>query len=148
MRQRDDLTLDLFDIPTPGPTLDRSHDLDAPLREALNQAIKAAPVDRWAIAAEMSRLTGREVSRYMLDAYTGDSRQDHNFPFRYAAAFEIATSTRVLTELLARNRGCRLLVGEDALLAELGKLEREEQQLKQRKAALRAYLGRKDKVRG
>ena len=142
-RRRDDLTLDLCEVPTARPPLDRSHDLDVPLRQALNDALKVASLDRWQIAGEMSRLTGREISKYMLDAYTGDSRQDHNFPFRYAASFEIATDSLCLTNLLARHRGCRVLVGEEALEAELGKIERTEQELRARKTALKAYLGRR-----
>ncbi len=142
-RPADTATFDLFEVPSPVAPLDRSHDLDVPLREALNAALKCASKDRGQIAAEMSRLTGREISKYMLDAYTGDSRQDHNFPFRYAAAFEAATESHMLTQLLAAQRGCKLLVGEEALEAELGKIERTEQQLRARKAALKAYLGRK-----
>lgn len=139
-RARDKLTLDLFQIPQPRPALAGNVDLDVPLREALNDGMRHAEGDRHAIAAEMSRLTGRDISRYMLDAYTGESRADHNFPFRYAAAFEQATGSYCLTNLLAKARGCRVLVGEDALLAELGRIEREEQDLKTQKAALRKYL--------
>jgi hypothetical protein len=88
----------------------------------------------------MSRLTGREISKYMLDAYTAESRNDHNFPFRYAAAFEIATDSYCLTQLLARLRGCRVLVGEEALLAELGRIEQMETELREQKRAVKRYL--------
>ena len=144
-RVRDKLTLDLFQVPQPTPPLAGNVDLDVPLREALTDAIRHADGDRHDIAAEMSRLTGRDISRYMLDAYTADSRPDHNFPFRYAAAFEQATGSFALTNLLAKARGCRVLIGEDALLAELGRIEREEQGLKTQKAALRKFLREQSK---
>lgn len=139
-RFRDALTLDLFEVPVPAAPLAGNLDLDVPLREALSDALKHADKDRWAVAAEMSRLTGREISKYMLDAYTAESRSDHNFPFRYAAAFEVATGSYCLGHLLAKARGCKMLVGEEALLAELGRIEQMEAEIKSQKAALKRYL--------
>lgn len=142
-RVRDSLTLDLFDIPQPAPAVAAGLDLDVALREALNDAIKHCDLNRHQIGAEMSRLTGRNVSKSMLDAYTGESRDDHNFPFRYAAAFELATGSFALTNLLAKTRGCKVLVGEESLLAELGRLEQMEAELKSQKAALKQYLDKR-----
>jgi len=139
-RTRDRLTLDLFQVPEPQPATPGNLDLDVPLREALSDALKHCDKDRWQVAAEMSRLTGREISKYMLDAYTAESRTDHNFPFRYAAAFEVVTGSYCLAQLLAQARGCQVLVGEEALLAELGRIEQMEAELKQQKAALKRYL--------
>lgn len=139
-RMRDKLTLDIFDIPQePKPETGRG-DLDLPLREALSDALAHAEGDRHDIAAEMSRLTGRDISRYMLDAYTAESRADHNFPLRYAAAFEVATHSYCLTNLLAKARGCRVLVGDDALLAELGRIDRQEIELRAQRAAIKKHL--------
>lgn len=140
IRARDTLTLDLFDIPTPRPATAGNLDLDVPLREALSDALKHSDADRHHVAAEMSRLTGREISKYMLDAYTAESRGDHNFPYRYAAAFEQATGSYGLTNLLSKARGCQVLVGEDALLAEFGRIERMEADLRKQKTALKKYL--------
>lgn len=142
-RIRDALTLELFDVPTPTPTLAGGMDLDAAIRVALCDAIKHSDHDRHGVAAEMSRLTGRHITKAMLDAYTGESRDDHNFPLRYAVAFEVATGSYCLTQLLARQRGCKVLVGEEALLAELGRLEQMEAELKAQKSALKHYLERK-----
>jgi len=139
-RTRDRLILDLFQIPQPQPATPGNLDLDVPLRAALSDALKHCDKDRWQVAAEMSRLTGREISKYMLDAYTAESRTDHNFPFRYAAAFEVVTGSYCLTQLLAQARGCQVLVEEEALLAELGRIEQMEAELKQQKAALKRYL--------
>lgn len=139
-RLRDALTLDLFQVPAPTAPTAGNLDLDVPLRAALSDALKHCDLDRWQVAAEMSRLTGREISKYMLDAYTAESRSDHNFPFRYAAAFEVATGSYCLTNLVAKARGCKVLVGDEALLAELGRIEQMEAELKQQKTALKRYL--------
>ena len=137
---RDALTLDLFDIPRAQAPTPGNLDLDVGLRHALSDALKHCDHDRYHVAAEMSRLTGRDISKYMLDAYSADSRSDHNFPFRYAAAFEAATGSFCLTNLLAKARGCEVLVGDDALLAELGRIDQIEADLKHQKAALKRYL--------
>lgn len=137
---RDSLTLEMFEIPAPTPPLAGGMDLDGALRAAICDAIKHCDHDRIGVAAEMSRLTGRHISKAMLDAYTGESREDHNLPFRYAAAFEVATGSYCLTQLLAKQRGCKVLVGEEALLAELGRLDQMEAELKTQKAALKHYL--------
>lgn len=138
--RRDSRTLDLFDIPeAPVPT-GGSLNFDAQICATLSETLKHCPKDRYRVAADMSRLLAREISKHMLDAYTAESRDAYNFPLNYVAAFEVATASFALTQLLAKLRGCRILVGEDALLAELGKIEREEQALTQRKQAIRAYL--------
>lgn len=139
-RIRDDWTLDLFEVPLPTPPTAGNLDLDVPLREALCGALKHADGDRHGVAAHMSRLTGREISKYMLDAYTAQSRDDHNFPLRYAAAFEVATGSFCLTHLLAKARGCKVLVGDEALLAELGRIDQMEAELRAQKSALKRYF--------
>ena len=143
-RIRDSLTLDLFEVPIPTPASAGNLDIDVPLRAAISDALKHAGQDRWAVADEMGRLTGRKISKYMLDAYTAESRSGHNFPFRYAAAFEATTGSYCLTNLLAKARGCKVLVGEEALLAELERIEHAEAELKQQKAALKEYLRRRN----
>lgn len=145
-RIRDSLTLELFEVPQATPAIAGMLDLDIALRDALTDGIKHSDLDRWAVAAEMSRLTGRNISKYMLDAYTGESREDHNFPFRYAAAFEQATSSYCLTQLLARSRGCKVLVGEEALLAELGRLEQMEAEIKEQRAALKRHIDKRGRA--
>ena len=143
VRARDLLTADLFEIPHAPLPSGGSLNFDAQFRHALSDALKQCKKDRYQVGADMSRLLGREVSKHMLDAYTAESRDAYNFPLNYVAAFEVATESFALTQLLAAQRGCKLLVGEEALLAELGKIERTEQELRERKTALKAYLGRK-----
>jgi hypothetical protein len=139
----DVLTVDMFDIPrAPAPTAG-SLDYSVELAHALSDALKKSPKSRYEIAARMSELVGHEISKAMLDAWTAESKPGWRFPFEYAAAFEVATETTCLQELLCRKRGSRILEGEEALLAELGRLDRDEQQVKQRRQAIRKYLGTK-----
>lgn len=143
MSRLDDRTFDLFDIPRAPATAAGSLDIDAELRHTLSAMLKACPLSRYDVAARVSELTGRNISKPMLDAYTAESREHHNFPLQYAAALEAVCDSYALTKLLAGKRGCSVLVGAEALLAELGRVERQEQELKARKAALRELVRRR-----
>ena len=80
--------------------------------------------DRYEIAAKMSKLLGRDISKHMLDAYTAESREDHIPPLDTAIAFDLATESNTLVEFSARKIGAKLSVGKEALDAKLGQLER------------------------
>lgn len=104
----------------------------------MSEALKGH--DRYEVAAKMSRLLGRDVSKHMLDAYTAESREDHIPPFDTAIAFDLATNSNALTEFAAKKLGARLSVGKEALDAKLGQLERirdeAAKQIKQLKRAM------------
>jgi hypothetical protein len=139
----DALTIDMFDIPRAPAPVAGSLDYSVELAHALSEALKKSPKSRYEIAARMSELVGHEISKATLDAWTAESKTGWRFPFEYAAAFEVASETTCLQELLCRKRGSRILEGEEALQAELGRLECEEQAVKQRRQAIRKYLGAK-----
>lgn len=124
MRRRDRQTLDLFEVPQPAQPLPSSMDYRREVAQLIACTLKRAEGDRYEIAAQMSRLSGHEVSKYMLDAWAAEGRDAYNMPFYQAAVLETACGTHELTNWLADKRGGRLLVGRDALNAELGKLER------------------------
>jgi hypothetical protein len=125
MRRRpDDSTLDLFVVPRAADPLPGSHDCRVLVCELVASALKQCVDDRYAVAASMSRLTGRDVSKYMLDAYSSPAREEFNLPLYLAPAFEATCRTHVLSSWLAEIRGGRLMIGRDALNAELGRLEK------------------------
>lgn len=143
-RARDFLTGELFaEIPQAAPTTPGAINYSREIAATMSQALKDCPHDRIEVSARMSRMLGREVSVSMLNAYTAESHDSHNISVERAIAFDAATEGYALLNFFAAKRGCRAMVGEDALLAELGKIERSEQALRERKAALKAYLGRK-----
>jgi hypothetical protein len=89
----------------------------------------------------MSRLLNREISKFMLDAYTAESREDHIPPLDTAIAFDIATESQTLANLAAAKIGARLLIGKDALHAELGKLERMRDEAAQQIKQIKRVMG-------
>jgi hypothetical protein len=125
---------DYYVIPQPPPPTSGSLNFDHELRATLSTALKECPHSRAEIAARMSELTGDDITIHMLNAWTAESREFHRFPFGYAAAFEVATGSQVLQLLLARKRGSLVLMGQEALDAELGLVRRrlKELQVKER----------------
>lgn len=132
--------LDFFDVPVAPAPVGGSLDYAVELRHVLSDALKKSPKSRYQVAGEMSELTGQEISKAMLDAWTAESKTPWRFPFEYAAAFESACATTALQELMCRKRGSRILVGEEVLLAELGRLEKAEADIGLRKRLLKDRL--------
>jgi len=125
MKQRHDpLTMDLFEVPIARAPLPGALAIGPALRHLLSDLLKASPLQRFEIAALMSELTGQEITKHQLDSWTADSREGWRFPLEYLPAFEVALSTHSITAWLADLRGCKVLVGKEALDAEIGKLER------------------------
>lgn len=129
MKRRDPLTLDLFEVPQPAAPLPASMDYRAQVSAIVAAMLKQTNKDRYDIAAACSRLTGTEVSKYMLDAYASEARETFNLPLWLVPALEEACQSHDLTNWLVAARGGRLYLGKDVLHAELGKLEKEREEI-------------------
>lgn len=81
--------------------------------------------DRYWVAAHVSRLVGKEISKAMLDGYTAESRKAFNVPFWLVVALEHTCHSTLLTDWHAAKRGGRFLMGPAALDAEIGRLQSE-----------------------
>lgn len=138
-RAKDTVTRDMFELPPPPVSADGSLACRVEIACAMSAALKGH--DRFDVAAKMSRLLNREISKFMLDAYTAESREDHIPPLDTAIAFDIATETQTLTNLAAAKIGARLLIGKDALHAELGKLERMRDEAAQQIKHIKRVMG-------
>ncbi len=138
-RTPDALTRDMFPgAHEPGPG---SLDYGTELRHVLSQALKKTPKSRYEVAARMSELVGQEISKSTLDAWTAESKSNWRFPFEYAAAFEVACDmTTALQELLCRKRGSPLPIGDEALYAQLGRLDWAERQLREQRKEIHASI--------
>ena len=140
-RAPDLLTGDLFAIPAPAAPTAGGLDVGMRLRHLLSDLLKASPLSRYQVAARMAELAGHEIGKNQLDAWTAESREAWRFPLEYLPAFEAALETHAVTAWIADLRGATVLVGKDALLAELGKLERAKQDLAAREKTLKRLLG-------
>lgn len=123
-RRIDILTGDLFAVPQAAAADPGSMDYRSTVSIILGDMLQACGRDRHDVAAAASKLTGKDVSKHMLDGYTAESREDFNVPLYLAPALEVACGSYELSGWLAKVRGARLVIGADALNAELGRLER------------------------
>jgi hypothetical protein len=147
MGKRDALTLDLFELPKAPLPIGGSLNYALELRHVLSDALKKSPKSRYEIAARMSELTGEQITKETLDAWTAESKKQWRFPFEYAAAFEAACEidSNPLQELLGRKRGTRILVGKESLYAELGHIAQLRAELNEKEKQLKRDLGAKKK---
>lgn len=142
-RRSDPLTGDLFtSIPQPLPEHPESMDFRTLVAQMCAEMIQGAPDSRWAIAARMSELSGVETSKALLDSYTAASREECNLPFWKAPLIELATGNRRLAEWHASVLGGRVLWGRDVLDAELGKVQRQIEELRDQERAMRVLRRR------
>lgn len=123
-RAHDTQTLDLFEVPVARTPLPGALDVGLQVRHLISDLLKACTMNRFEIAARMSELLGHEITKHQLDSWTAESRDGWRFPLEYLPAFEVAVETHQVTTWLADLRGCKVLVGKEALDAEIGKLER------------------------
>lgn len=142
MARRDRTTADLFAVPRPAAPVPGSMDYRAAVCGLVAAMLHECEDSRFAIAARCSELTGREVSKYMLDSYCAESRDDYNAPAHLLPVIEAATGSYAYSNWLAEVRGGRLMVGRDALAAELGRVSRLKDELAQQERGLKEQLRR------
>lgn len=140
-RQKDARTLDLFEVPQPAAPLPGAMDYRAVVAGLVAEMLRNAGADRHEIAARCSRLSGKDVSKYMLDAYTSVEREEFNLPFWLLPALEEACGSHAITNWLVGIRGGRLLVGREVLTADLGRLEKQKTEVEQLIKKLKKQLG-------
>lgn len=117
-------------------------DLDryrAKMKRSMSRAIRECPYDRPTIVARMSQYLGTVISKASLDAWTAESKAGHDVSLPRFAAFVHATGALWLWDEAAKMQGVTVLIGEEALLAEIA-LRQQEQ--KRAAAELKALLAR------
>lgn len=138
---KDDRTLDIFEVPQPVLTVPGCGNFAVQISELVGEILKGTELDRYEIAARMSRLSGDDVSKNMLDAWASPARSDHNLPLYRAALLEEVCASHALTNWLVNLRGGRVAYGREALDAELGRLERIATAATRRARELKRLLG-------
>lgn len=140
-RVTDTLTLDLFEVPVPTTPMPGALNFNLVLRRLLSDLLKACPLSRELVAARMSELTGDQITKHQLDSWTAESREGWRFPLEYLPAFEVAVETTGLIAWVANVRGGKILMGKEALDAEIGKLERLKEDAGKRIKQLKNAMG-------
>ncbi len=138
----DTLTGDLFaSVPQAHPMTAGAWRFRSEIAQIMGEAVKVCVKDRYQIAADMSRLLGREISVNTLDKYTSEASEDHIPNLETAIAFDAATEQFALVDFFARKLGCRVLPGKQSLLAELGRLDVLKGDIAKQERAIKKVLG-------
>jgi hypothetical protein len=140
-RVKDTQTLDIFEVPAPVVPAPGSGNYAAQVSELVGVILKECPVDRYEVAAQMSRLSGDDVSKHMLDAWSSPGRCDHNIPFYRIPLLEEVCQSHIFTNWLVHQRGGRVAYGREALAAEYGKRQQMLEKLKQDMKELKRLMG-------
>ena len=144
---RRQLSLDQFFEAPRGPSpRPGSFDFRLEIRNALSRAGKESQPSRAEIAARMSDLIfgdsgDGEITKVQIDAWTAPSRDAWRFPLEYLPAFIEATAAHWLLDLIAEKVGCKALVGREVMDAELGRLRRRQEELRQQERDLKKLMG-------
>lgn len=110
------------------------------LRGEISEGLKRSPLSRFEVAARMSDLLGVEVTKSQLDSWTAESKEQHRFPAEYLPAYCEVTGYKEPLRLMARLVQCFLLESEEALLAELGRIDQSKRELLKKERAIRDFL--------
>lgn len=122
------------------PTTEGSLAVGTRLERALSEAIRKSGLSRWEVAGRMSHLLGQEVTKFMLDAWTAESKDGHRFPASFLPAFCAATGCHEPLRLLAEAAGVFCLPGPEALRAEIQRLDEESKRLHREKQKRLTFL--------
>ncbi|OJF91731.1 hypothetical protein AX761_22020 [Rhizobium sp. 58] len=102
----------------------------AKMKRAMAKAIRECPHDRPTIAARMAQYLGLpSISKSTLDAYTAESKTGHDMTLPRFAAFVQATGALWLWDEAISDQGAILLIGDEARLAEIARLQQERREL-------------------
>ncbi len=118
-----------------------SFNVDARIRAILSDALKKSPLSREVVAAKMSELLGREVSKARLDSWTAESKENNRIPFDSAMAFCEVTGSLDAFQMAAEMLRCYLIKGQDALLTELGRMKQQREEITRNEKLIRLKLG-------
>ena len=133
-RFKDTQTLDLFEQIYPvrrPPVISHTVDLSGKIKRLVSLILKESPKSREQIAAEMSEaMDCPSFSKAMLDNYSSEANELHQIPlYRFIVLVRVADAAWAWDELL-KDEGFTVLFGDEALLAERGRVAQQIEELK------------------
>lgn len=146
----DDRQLNLFDYikqlqACEKKTTEGTLNICEPLRLALNQALKESNLSRHQVAGEMSHLLGISITKWMIDAWTAESKNSHRMPAEYVPAFCEVTKFRLPLSILNEAAGIFALPGPDALRSEIQRWDEKEKTARSEKRKRQMFLKEMEK---
>ena len=119
-----------------------SHDFSHRFCHLLSAALKGCQKDRYEVACEMSRLTGDDITKAMLDSWTSQSKEQNRFPAQYLPAFMFVVGSNEPLEFLADKSGCLALTGDEAAMVVEARIDHAIKDLQKKKRDLKKRQSR------
>ena len=132
-----------YPVRAPRPDVE-PFDFASKVARTMSEALRRCSWPRDEVALRMSRFLGGEVSKAMLDAYTAESKTTHQISLVRMRAFVRATEQWWVWDELLKDDGLTVLQGDEAVHAEIGRIE---QEMEEAKARLKELRGHPVKVR-
>ena len=120
----------VFDPPEPASMPAELAGLERQICRGVGTILQDEPRSRELIAAAMSELLDEDVSKAMLDAYASAAREGHKVPMSRFLALVAVCNRHDLLDLIVRQIGAAVLVGEEVHTARLGHIDRHIARLK------------------
>ncbi len=146
----DDKTFDLLSWVAPEPQVGfepeqvRGHTISATFARAISLALTECPLDRTAIAKEMSAYLGETVSVNIVNAYASEAREDHRINMPRFMALVQATKDYRLLSLLTEGFDFAVIPKKYLPLIQQALLDDKIEELERaRKAARQQWRGRR-----
>jgi hypothetical protein len=127
-----------------GALLPGSLNVNRSLRDALGEAIHACSLSRHQIVDQLSDLSGRSITKTMLDHYTAESKESHRFPAELLPAFCAVVGSMKPIEILAEALGGMVLSRRERAFVKLIQIEREKARLDQKARDLREQMAKEE----
>ena len=139
---KDTQTLDLFERVYPvrrPPVISHTVDLSGKIKRLVSLILKESPKTREQLAAEMAEaMDCPSFSKAMLDNYSSKANELHQIPLnRFIVLVRVADAAWAWDELL-KDEGFTVLFGDEALLAERGRVAQQIEELKKYQKELNA----------
>ncbi len=125
-----------FDAPVAARDAASLAGLDRMVAAATARVLTEDERNRHEIAGQMSALLDETVSKAMLDGYAAEAREDHNISVHRFLALIAVTDRHDVLDALVRRIGGAVLVGEEIRTAQLGHIDRQIAELRERRRAL------------
>lgn len=104
--------------------------LDRYVAGLVSRIVHEDPRSQGEVAAAMSAVLGEKVSSQLLYAYAAEAKETHNISAARFMALCLATRRADALDALSQRIGCRVLEGEEFVLAQLGHVRAELKRLR------------------
>lgn len=108
------------------------------MKRAMSKALRECPYDRNEVAGRMAKYLDQKVSKSALDAYTAESKVNHDISLIRFKAFVHATGAVWLWDELVSDDGLTMLDGDETRLAEIAYWQQEQDNIRAKLKALKA----------